>query len=393
MTLLLLVRHGHTDVAGKVLTGQTRGVHLTDRGREQARALAERLESVPVHALYSSPLERRRETAAPLARARGLTVLVRRDLIEPDFGEWTGRSIRQLARTKQWRSVQLSPSSFRFPGGESLRGVQSRSVDAVRAIAADHLRQTVVVVTHADVVRLVLADLADSTSTFQRLSVEPGSISAVALEDGFRPHPEDERHGRPHVARAVAPTTPRREGAEMSPSSWPVERITAGAVGAGQRTFYLQARAVEGLYSVVVEKQQVELLAASILDILERVGEETGQGPAEPDMELEEPLEPLWRVGKLSIGYAEDRPAPARTRGARPRFRGRGRDAGRSPTWRGRSPRPSGWATREQMLALSRHAVAVAARGRPRCPFCDNPMDPEGHTCPAMNGHGRPGAA
>jgi probable phosphomutase (TIGR03848 family) len=186
VTLLLLVRHGHTDVAGKVLTGQTRGVHLTDRGREQARALAERLEGVPVHALYSSPLERCRETAAPLARARGLTVLVRRDLIEPDFGEWTGRSIRQLARTKQWRSVQLSPSSFRFPGGESLRGVQSRSVDAVRAIAADHLRQTVVVVTHADVVRLVLADLAGlHLDLFQRLSVEPGSISAVALEDGF----------------------------------------------------------------------------------------------------------------------------------------------------------------------------------------------------------------
>jgi uncharacterized repeat protein (TIGR03847 family) len=176
----------------------------------------------------------------------------------------------------------------------------------------------------------------------------------------------------------------------------PVERITAGAVGEpGQRTFYLQARAVEGLYSVVVEKQQVELLAASILDILERVGEETGQGPAEPDMELEEPLEPLWRVGKLSIGYAEDRDlllleleelVPG----------SEDEDETQDDASDVDGPEPETirlWATREQMLALSRHAVAVAARGRPRCPFCDNPMDPEGHTCPAMNGHGRPGAA
>ncbi|HET9724291.1 MAG TPA: MSMEG_4193 family putative phosphomutase [Actinomycetota bacterium] len=185
MTLLLLVRHGHTDVAGKVLTGQTRGVHLTNRGREQARALVERLEGVPVQALYSSPLERCRETAAPLARDRGLTVRIRRDLIEPDFGEWTGRSIRQLARTKRWRSVQLAPSSFRFPGGESLRGVQTRSVEAIRAIAAEHPRGSVVVVSHADVVRMVIADLVGlHLDLFQRLSVEPGSISAIALEDG-----------------------------------------------------------------------------------------------------------------------------------------------------------------------------------------------------------------
>lgn len=185
MTLLLLVRHGHTDVAGKVLTGQTAGIHLTERGREQARALAERLEGVPVHAVYSSPLERCRETAAPLARARGLPVRIRRDLIEPDFGEWTGRSIRQLARTKLWRSVQHTPSSFRFPGGESLRGVQARSVNAIRAIADENPDDTVVVVTHADVVRMVLADLAGlHLDLFQRLSVEPASISAVALADG-----------------------------------------------------------------------------------------------------------------------------------------------------------------------------------------------------------------
>ena len=185
MTLLLLVRHGHTPTAGKILTGWSRGVHLTERGREQARALAERLDGVPVQAIYSSPLERCRETAAPLARARGLEVRTRRDLLEVDYGEWTGRSIRQLARTKLWGSVQRSPSSVRFPGGETLRGVQARSVDAVRAIAEEHLDGTVVIVTHADVVRLLLADLAGMhLDLYQRLAVEPGSVSAVTLHDG-----------------------------------------------------------------------------------------------------------------------------------------------------------------------------------------------------------------
>jgi probable phosphoglycerate mutase len=102
-----------------------------------------------------------------------------------DYGEWTGRSIARLARTKAWRSVQQAPSSFRFPGGESLRGVQTRSVEAVRAIAAAHPDGVVVIVSHADVVRLVLADLAGMhLDLYQRLTVEPGSVSAVVLHDG-----------------------------------------------------------------------------------------------------------------------------------------------------------------------------------------------------------------
>ncbi len=185
MTLLLLVRHGHTPTAGKVLTGWERGVHLTDHGREQARALVTRLQGVPIQAIYSSPLERCRETAAPLAADRGLPVLVRRDLIEVGYGEWTGRSIRQLSRTKLWGAVRNTPSAVRFPGGESLRGVQARAVEAVRSIAEEHPSETVAVVTHADVVRLLLADLAGvHLDLYQRLSVEPASVSAIALHDG-----------------------------------------------------------------------------------------------------------------------------------------------------------------------------------------------------------------
>lgn len=188
MTLLLLVRHGHTPTAGKVLTGWAKGVHLTERGYEQAAALAERLVEVPIAAIYSSPLERCRETAAPLARLRGLDVRTRRDLIEVGYGEWTGRSIKQLARTKLWRSVQGTPSAVRFPGGESLREVQARAVEAIRAIAVEHPSDAVVVVTHADVVRLVLADMAGvHLDLYQRLAVEPCSVSAVVLHDGMAP--------------------------------------------------------------------------------------------------------------------------------------------------------------------------------------------------------------
>jgi probable phosphomutase (TIGR03848 family) len=185
VTLLLLIRHGHTPTAGKVLTGWERGVHLTEGGRQQAEALARRLDGIPLAAIYSSPLERCRETAAPLAAALRLSVHVRRDVIETGYGEWTGRSIRQLTRTKLWRTLQRSPSAIRFPGGESLRDVQTRAVDAVLAIAEEHPNGTVAVVTHADPVRLVLAHFAGMhLDQFERLAVEPCSISAVAVHDG-----------------------------------------------------------------------------------------------------------------------------------------------------------------------------------------------------------------
>lgn len=185
MALVLLVRHGDTPTAGKILTGLARGVHLSERGREQADALVRRLDGIPIDAVYSSPLERCRETAAPIAEARGLPVHLRRDLLEVDYGEWSGRSIRQLARTRAWRAVQDTPSAVRFPGGETLRGVQARAVDAVHSIAEAHPEEVVVVVTHADVVRLALAGLLGlPLDLYQRLAVDPASISAVALADG-----------------------------------------------------------------------------------------------------------------------------------------------------------------------------------------------------------------
>jgi probable phosphomutase (TIGR03848 family) len=185
MTVLLLVRHGDTDAAGKRLTGWSRGVHLNERGRGEAARLVERLHGVPIEAIYTSPLERCRETIAPLARARGIPVAARRGLLEVDYGEWTGRTISQLRRTRLWRVVQRSPSSVRFPDGESLLEVQARAVAELDAIAAAHPKATVAVVTHADVIRLLIAHLVGMhVDHLQRLVVDPGSVTVVAMTDG-----------------------------------------------------------------------------------------------------------------------------------------------------------------------------------------------------------------
>jgi probable phosphomutase (TIGR03848 family) len=186
MTTLLLVRHGHTDAAGKRLTGRAPGVHLNELGRRQAQRLVERLDGVRIDTIVSSPLERCRETAAPLAMARGHAVDVGRAWIEVGYGEWTGRSISQLRRTKHWRRVMFAPSNVRFPGGESLLEVQVRAVDASFDIAARHARGTVLVVSHADVIRLLVAHLAGMHADhLQRLSIDTASITAVSISDGF----------------------------------------------------------------------------------------------------------------------------------------------------------------------------------------------------------------
>ena len=166
----------------------------------------------------------------------------------------------------------------------------------------------------------------------------------------------------------------------------PVDRITADAIGEpGERTFYLQARKDDELVTILVEKQQVELLSSSILEILSRVGKETEQGPPEEEMHLEQPVDPLWRAGRLSIGYLEERDLLLLEIEEALDEDDDGDEGDRE------ADRVRLWATPAQMLSLSRHGALVVARGRPRCQFCGNPLDPEGHVCPAMNGHGSPG--
>jgi uncharacterized repeat protein (TIGR03847 family) len=173
----------------------------------------------------------------------------------------------------------------------------------------------------------------------------------------------------------------------------PVDRITADAVGApGERTFYLQARSGAELVTVIVEKQQVQLLAASILELLADVPLETGTEADEGELTLEEPLDPRWRAGRLSLGYDREQDLfLLEVTEFDPRDDEEDDDDEADEDLRsllGHEPETVRLlATREQMLALSRHGAEVADRGRPTCRFCGNPIDPEGHACPAMNGH------
>lgn len=167
-----------------------------------------------------------------------------------------------------------------------------------------------------------------------------------------------------------------------------VDRITADAIGEpGERVFYIQARAGQELVTVIVEKQQVQLLSASVLELMATLEIETGEGPAEAEMGLEQPLEPRWRTGRLALGYDQAQELfTLEIEEYRP-------DAADDDEPEPVEPETGEvvrlLATREQMFALSRHGAAVAARGRPTCQFCGNPMDPGGHACPAMNGHSK----
>jgi probable phosphomutase (TIGR03848 family) len=179
---LLLVRHAVTASTGSVLSGWTPGIDLSDQGRAQAGALAERLAPVPLDAVYSSPLERCQQTAAAVAEPRGLNVDVVDDLGEVRYGAWTGRKLDELAKEDLWRVVQRLPSGARFPEGESLYEMQVRAVAACERLRATHHGKTVLVCSHADVIKAVTAHyLGMHLDLYQRLVVAPASVTAFAF--------------------------------------------------------------------------------------------------------------------------------------------------------------------------------------------------------------------
>jgi uncharacterized repeat protein (TIGR03847 family) len=168
----------------------------------------------------------------------------------------------------------------------------------------------------------------------------------------------------------------------------PVDRITAGAIGSpGERVFYIQGRQADRLVTVLVEKQQVELLSASLVEILARTGKETGEGPGEEEMGLEDPILPEWRAGRLSIGYDEARDLVLLECEEYQEEDEDDEEEGEGGGAEGEPGRIRFWVSREQALALARHGAEVVAAGRPRCELCGNPIGPEGHVCPALNGH------
>ncbi len=181
-TTLLLVRHAVTAQTGPLLSGRTPGIDLSEKGVGQAQAVGARLAALPVKVVYASPIERTRQTAEHIAGHHGLEVQELPGVIEADYGEWTGGTIAELAKTDLWRTVQLAPSRARFPGGESISEMQGRMVSALEAVVAAHAGEMVVVVSHADPIKAAIAHFTGvHLDLFQRVIVSPASVTVFEL--------------------------------------------------------------------------------------------------------------------------------------------------------------------------------------------------------------------
>ena len=230
MTTVILLRHGRTTAnTGGVLAGWTPGVQLDETGQAQVRAVGERLAKVPLAAVVSSPLERCRQTVGAVVAGRELEPRTDDRLGEARYGDWTGRSIKELVKEPLWKVVQQHPSAAVFPGpeGEGLAQTQARAVAAVREWNA-YLGPDAVwlACSHGDVIKAILADaLGLHLDSFQRIVVDPASISAVTYTDT-----------RPFVARindtggdVSALVPPPRKGRRRKASS---DAVVGGGAGA-----------------------------------------------------------------------------------------------------------------------------------------------------------------
>lgn len=395
MTVLLLIRHASNDyVKEGRLAGWTPGVHINALGQREADALARRLNHISISAIYASPLERAVETAQAVASCQKLDVQIRQELGELATGEWTGKSIKELEGTETWKLLQSTPAQVRLPGGESIEEMQKRMVSAIDAIVAAHPNQVVAVVSHADPLKSAIAHyLGMDLNHFQRIIINPASVTVFFFgESGpvlfqlndieklpaFKPEPKQKE-------KESESKDKERKGEKAMPEANilydlnPVTHITAAAIGKpGKRTFYLQGRQGATVVTLVTEKEQMSALSTGIDQLLERLG--WSPRPVQvtaTEMELSEPVQPLFRIGQLGLGYdaernllvlvayelpQEEEPATVNV----VRF----------------------WATQDQMRALARHAAGIVASGRPICVLCGRPIDPEGHFCPKRNGHG-----
>ncbi|MHB8452670.1 MAG: histidine phosphatase family protein [Mycobacteriales bacterium] len=236
MGTVLLVRHGLTALTGPVLAGWTPGVHLDDRGLEQARSVADRLAALPLAAVVSSPLERCRETAGEIAGRRGLPVQLDERLGECRYGAWTGRELKALAKDPLWRVVQVHPSAVRFPDGplgeegETLPAVQSRAVSAVRdwdtRLGPDALW---VAASHGDVIKAITADaLGLHLDLFQRITVDPCSVTAIRYTE-LRPFVLRMNDGA-DLSGLAPPARSKRRRSRRTDS----EAAVGGGAGGGQ---------------------------------------------------------------------------------------------------------------------------------------------------------------
>ena len=252
MPTVLLVRHARSTAnTSGVLAGWTPGVGLDGTGREQAAGLGRRLAGLPIAAVVTSPLQRCRETAA-LALDGAPTAQVDHRLGECRYGDWTGRSLKELARDPLWRVVQAHPSAVTFPGphGESMPAMQQRAVAAVRQhdarVADEHGPDALwLAFSHGDVIKAVIADaLGMHLDSFQRIMVDPCSVSAVRYTQlrpfalrvndasgdlsALRPPSRRRRRPRADASHAVDPAGVRPQPRRSRASS---DAVVGGGIG------------------------------------------------------------------------------------------------------------------------------------------------------------------
>jgi len=393
MTIVLLIRHASNDVLKEQrLAGWMPGVHINAEGQREADTLARRLVRISIHAIYSSPLERARDTAQAVASCQKLDVQIREDIGEMRAGEWEGKKISEVNGTEIFKQLQKSPVGVHLPGGESIDEVQARMVAAIDSIVAAHPNQVVAIVSHADPLKAAIAHyLAMDLNQFQRIAINPASVSVIMFGEngpvvlkvndteklpalGPAPEKKDDQKDDERKEKKAMPE------ANMLYDLNPVTHITAGAIGTpGKRTFYLQGRQGTQVVTLAAEKEQIAALSSGIDQLLERLG--TGSAMVDVNalqMELSQPIEPLFRIGQLGLGYDADRALVVIVAYAAPEEENQ--ETANVVRF---------WATREQMRALARHAAGVVAGGRPVCVLCGRPIDPEGHFCPKRNGHGQ----
>jgi probable phosphoglycerate mutase len=183
MATVLLVRHAETGEIGRRLSGRTPGVHLSNEGLRQSERLGERLSGRDIAGVYTSPLERARETAAPIAARFGLEPIVRPPLNEMDFGSWNGMGFEELDALEAWKRFNVNRTGVRPPHGEHVIDVQARMVAEIDALREHHPSQTVVVVGHADPLKTVLAHyLGFSLELMSRIELSPASTTELYLD-------------------------------------------------------------------------------------------------------------------------------------------------------------------------------------------------------------------
>ena len=344
MTELLLIRHAVNDFVrtGK-LAGWTPEVHLNADGKAQAEALGQRLANTPIDALYASPLERTIETAQAVLAYHGELALQPLEAVgEVRYGDWQGQELAKLAGRKLWIAVQMTPSRVRFPNGETMREVQMRAVNAIEMLVEKHPRQRVAVVSHSDVIKMIVAHyLGMHLDLFQRIEISPASLTILELG-----------HGRPTIVQINETSyLPKPKPDEEKA----LRAIAVGAIGEpGQRTFYLQAQRDDASAStVLIEKAQAMGIAEDVETLLANLATQdprlaSDRAGDNHDVPLTDPGTPSFRAGKLELKYDLENDRVVLEIGEL-----RGHEQGTPAVLRW-------WATRDQIRVLgasARHAV------------------------------------